>query len=649
MCGIVGFTHCFRSLPAEVLTDALASLVHRGPDRQAGFTTSHVSMGAARLRIVDLDHGDQPMHSDDGSCTIVFNGEIYNHHALREELKRLGRRFRTECDTEVVLNGYLEWGNDCFRRLRGMFAVALWVEPEQRLVLARDRAGIKPLYYKIQDREIFFGSELKCIFAHPRVQRRLDLRALNCFLSLNYVPGPLTLVEGITKLMPGNLLEWKHGSVSIESYVPATRAGQSPRNLEEASEELDMLLRESVSEEVAAEVPMGIWLSGGLDSSTVLHYAAEHSIAPLNTFSITFRGKSFDEARYIRSVSEFYGTNHTELDLNEDLDLADIIQEMSYYSDEPGADAGAVPVWYLARMTRKSATVVLTGEGADELFGGYLTYQANRYRRGANAVPRPLLRGALRCARILKASNEKIGFDYKLKRFLQGALLSPEAAHVFWNGTFSEDEKRALFRYADAGPLAELLGQMRPGKSVERFLDFDQRYSLPDALLYKVDRMSMAHAIEARPPFLDERIVDFASRLPADFKIRGKETKVVLRHLMRTRLPRTVLKRPKIGLDIPIHEWFRGVLRPLLLENLNESSFENTGLFDWPTVRTLIDEHHNRKANWGYHLWGLLTLTLWMKRWEIEVPVETQQMVTSPIGPASEESSLLWQPASYSA
>lgn len=589
------------------------------------------------------------MHSEDGSCTIVFNGEIYNHHALRTQLEQCGRRFRTRCDTEVVLNAYLEWGNACFHRLRGMFAVALWNEPEQRLVLARDRAGIKPLYYHVHGREVFFGSELKCIFAHPHVSRTLDLKGLNCFLSLNYVPGPFTLVEGITKLMPGHLLDWKRGSFSIQSYVQPSRSTHTPRTLDEAAGELDGLLRESISEQLPADVPMGIWLSGGMDSSTILHYAAQYSSAPLRTFSITFRGKSFDEAPYIRSVSDHYGTKHTELDLNEDVDLADTIRDMSYYSDEPGADAGAVPVWYLAKMTRPDATVVLTGEGADELFGGYLTYQANRYRRRCRSIPPVLLRGVLRGAQKLRASNEKIGLDYKLQRFLRGSLLPPEAAHVFWNGTFSEDEKQKLFHFADSGPLSEILRQMRPGKSLERFLDFDQRYSLPDALLYKVDRMSMAHSIEARPPFLDDRIVDFAARLPMQFKMHGKQTKLVLRHLMRDALPPTVLKRPKIGLDIPIHAWFRGVLRPLLEENLNQEAVEETGLFNWPMLKALIEAHQNRNANWGYHLWGLLTLMLWMKRWKIETRVSEQQVLASCSEALPEGSSFAWQPASYSA
>jgi asparagine synthase (glutamine-hydrolysing) len=642
MCGIVGYTHFSRSLPDGVLDAGLQGMVHRGSDQQAAYSTPHVSLGAARLRVVDLEGGDQPMHSLDGNHTIIFNGEIYNHCSLREELQLLGRRFRTHCDTEVVLNAYLEWGNACFARLRGMFALALWNECDQQLILARDRAGIKPLYYYEQRGELFFGSEMKCIFAHPNVPRRIDLNGLNCFLSLNYTPGPLTLIEGLTKLMPGHLLEWKRGRTSVNSFVPLPVTAPPPESMNEATEELDNLLRLSVAEQMISDVPMGVWLSGGVDSSTITHYAAQLSSKPLKTFSVTFHGKSFDESTYIREVSERYGTQHTEVDLNEDADLCDTIAEMSYYSDEPGADAGAVPVWYLAKLTRRQVTVALSGEGADEMFGGYLTYKADRYRRASALMPRPMLRAAMGCANRLAASDEKIGFDYKLKRFLQGSLLSSEAAHVFWNGTFSEEEKRTLFRFADRAPLSALLRQMGPGSSLERYLQFDQHYSLPDALLYKVDRMSMAHSVEVRPPFLDDRIVDFAARLPHRFKMRGTQTKLVLRTLMKNALPRSVLNRPKNGLDIPIHEWFRGFLRPLLVESLNETAVRQTGLFHWPAVERLIVEHQNRKANWGYHLWGLLTLILWMKRWQVEAPVTATQVLAPQGAAILEEPSLLW-------
>jgi len=408
MCGILGYTHIAGGIHPGVLEAGLAALIHRGPDQQGSFTSPQISLGATRLRVVDLDGGDQPMFSPDRDTVIAFNGEIYNHRALRAELQALGVTFQTHCDTEVVLNAFLHWGPSCFERLRGMFAIAIWVQSQRRLLLARDRMGIKPLYYHVQNGDVSFGSELKCIFANPAVPRRIDLAGLNCYLSLNYVPGPFTLVEGISKLMPGCLLDWQKGRITVGSFVPPAAQVPAPRSLGEACEELDGLLTRSVEEQLVSDVPLGVWLSGGLDSSTVLHYASRLSARRLKTFSITFRGKSFDESSYIKSVSDSYGTDHTELDLNDHADLADVIGEMAWYSDEPSADAGAVPVWYLAKMSRKDVTVVLSGEGADELFGGYLTYKADRYNRLFSGCPAPGKRtedgrgrglpDALRCA-----------------------------------------------------------------------------------------------------------------------------------------------------------------------------------------------------------------------------------------------------------
>ena len=443
MCGIAGYTHVSHDLPEGVLDSALRGLVHRGPDRQEGYCTPSISLAATRLRIIDIEHGDQPMHSADGAWTIIFNGEIYNHRVLRAELLDLGHHFRTQCDTEVVLEGYLQWGKDCFRRLRGMFAAAIWNELERRLVLARDPMGIKPLYYRQHCGELFFGSELKCFFVHPDVPRQIDVNGLNCFLRLNYVPAPYTLIEGITKLRPGQMLDWHNGQIGLQEFAKRSEQPErTPRSLNEACEELDELLKLAVSEQLVAEVPVGVWLSGGVDSSTITHYASMLSPRQLKTFSITFRGKSFDESCYIDRVARHYGTDHTELDLSANADLADVIAELSYYSDEPSADAGALPVWYLAKLCRRDVTVVLSGEGADELFGGYVTYQADRYRRMISGFPRPFLRAVSRCANRLPASDEKIGREYKIKRFLEGATLSAEQAHIYWNGSFSEAEKR---------------------------------------------------------------------------------------------------------------------------------------------------------------------------------------------------------------
>jgi len=377
------------------------------------------------------------------------------------------------------------------------------------------------------------------------------------------------------------------------------------------------LLQKSVREQLMSDVPVGIWLSGGLDSSTILRYAAHAGTAQLRTFSITFKGRSFDESASIAETSRHYGSRHTEFDLDETADLEDAIEKMAYYSDEPSADAGALPAWFLAKMSSKDVTVVLSGEGADELFAGYLTYKADRYSAAARRVPAGLRRAALRCADLLPVSDDKISFEYKLKRFLQGSLLSPEMAHVYWNGTFTEGEKNQFFRFADADPLASVLENMSAEQGLQRYLEFDQRYYLADDILYKVDRMSMAHSLEARPPFLDPRIVDFSARLPEKFKLNGSQSKYVLRRLMQDKLPPHVLRRPKIGFDIPVHDWFRSVLRPMLLDTLSEDAVRATGLFNWNAVEQLLNDHLERKANLGYHLWGLMVLLLWMKQWNI--------------------------------
>lgn len=619
MCGILGYSHISRPLPPGVLTSGLDSLVHRGPDHHGQFVSRQISLGATRLRILDLQDGDQPFLSDDGDVVVVFNGEIFNFREIRAELEREGFQFRTHCDTEVILHAFQRWGSACFSRFRGMFAVGVWVQSQERLVLARDRMGIKPLYYCLHDGEIYFGSELKCILAHPDVPRRICLRGLNCFLSLNYVPGPFTLIDSIAKLMPGHILEWHRGLCSVRSSA-ATELPSPPVSLDDACENLDTLLRHSIAEQLVSDVPVGIWLSGGLDSSTVLHYAAQAYPGRLRTYSVTFQGRSFDESHPAREVSRFYGTEHSEFDLSPTTDLASAIEQISYYSDEPSADAGALPVWFLAQMSRKNVTVLLSGEGADELFAGYLTYRADRYSAITRRLPAWVNRSALGCAGFLPVSDEKISFEYKVKRFLQGSLLAPELAHVFWNGTFSEAEKRPLFLYADSEPLAGVVAGRSFGSRLKRAQEFDQRYYLPDDILYKVDRISMAHSLEVRPPFLDPRIVDFANSLPDRFKLRGSQSKYVLRRLMKGKLPKSTLRRPKIGFDIPIHDWFRGALKPLLLDTLCEDTVSSSGLFRWPAVERLLHEHLDRKANWGYHLWGLMVLLMWMRRWRIELP-----------------------------
>jgi asparagine synthase (glutamine-hydrolysing) len=562
------------------------------------------------------------MVSDDGDTAIAFNGEIYNHLQIRSELESRGHRFHSTCDTETVLHAFLEWDAECFGRFRGMFAAAIWSESRGRLVLARDRMGIKPLYYYRRGEDVLFGSELKAILEHPDVPRRLNLEALDSYLAVNYVPGPSTLIEGIAKVPPGHLLEWHRGKFWIEPWGRTQRITRRGGSLEAAKEELDGLLRDSVREHLLSDVPLGVWCSGGLDSSTILHYAAEQTSGRLKTFSVSFAGRSFDETPYFRQVAEVYGTDHYEFDLNPDVELESAIADFAYYSDEPSADAGALPVWFLSRMSRQHVTVALSGEGADELFGGYATYMADRLARPFRVVPAPmrrLMRDAL--DRYMPVSDEKIGLEYKLKRWIEGSSLDPDEAHFFWNGAFSNEQRKRIRRGANGNGLRRLVDQLGIENAgvIDRYLRVDQGYYLPDDILYKTDRMSMAHALEVRPPFLDPRIVDFAAGLKQNLKIRGFQQKFILRELMRGRLPETVLRRKKTGFDIPAHDWFRGTLRSLLLDTLSTEAIEATGIFVAPAIHALIRDHLDRRINVGYHLWGLMTLFLWMKRWRVEV------------------------------
>jgi len=552
---------------------------------------------------------------------IVFNGEIYNHLAIRRELESLGRRFQTHCDTETVLQAFLEWDTDCFARLRGMFALAIWSNAEQRLILARDRLGIKPLYIAERGDELYFASELKGILIHPEIERQLSLEGLDCYLSMNYVPCPWTLIEGVEKLPPGRWLEWRNGRTTQHTYWRIPSVAPRPVSFEDAKSELDFLLDQAVREHLMSDVPLGVWLSGGVDSSTILHYAAQASSTRLRTFSISFSGRSFDETPYIRQVVNHYGTDHEQLNLSPDEDLEGAIENFAYYSDEPSADSGALPVWFLSKLCKTRTTVAFSGEGADEIFGGYLTYRANRIAAQLRRMPKGALRVALRSLNLWPPSDEKISVEYKLKRLLEGTLMSPERAHVYWNGTFSEAEKASLLRVTLPGTLMSILTSFEgtlPGDGVAPFLEFDQRYYLPDDILVKSDRMSMAHAVEVRPPFLDHRIVEFASTLPTDFKIRGARQKYLLKELMKARLPASIVQRKKIGFDIPAHDWLRGTLRTMMMETLTAAEEEHSDLFCFETIRNYMQLHLSKRINIGYHLWGLVILFLWMKRWNIQ-------------------------------
>jgi asparagine synthase (glutamine-hydrolysing) len=392
--------------------------------------------------------------------------------------------------------------------------------------------------------------------------------------------------------------------------------------MDSSTEALDQLMKDSVREHMISDVPVGIWLSGGVDSSAVLHYTRQTTSARIKTFSIGFAGRSFDESGPAREIAERYDADHFELDLNPSLDLEDAIHHIVYYSDEPFADAGAVPLWFLSKLSRETVTVALSGEGSDELFGGYLTYRADRLAQTARWIPRLARKSLLRILKYWPVSNDKISFEYKAKRFLEGSLLPSDEAHTYWNGSFSGAQQTELLSNCAGNSVRDLFTKEFPCGTcsgyLSRYLAFDQRYYLTDDLLQKVDRMSMAHSLEVRPPYLDHRIIEFAATLPDALKIDGRKQKVILKHLMKDKLPASVLNRSKTGLDIPTHDWFRGPLRPLLEETLNEQAVENTGLFRPGAIQQLISDHMEGRANLGYHLWGLLILFLWIKEWKIQ-------------------------------
>jgi len=631
VCGVAGFTHC-RSVPdPSRIRNALGCLIHRGPDHRGCYETPTASLGATRLKITGPESAGQPLLSQDGQTAIVFDGEVYNHAELRTELEHRGHRFHTRAAAETVLAAFLEWDTACFARLRGMFAVAFWTESTRRLVLARDRIGIKPLYLARHRGEIYFGSEIKALFAHPEIARRLSLAGLDCYLSLNYVPCPWTLAEGVEKLPPAHWLEWRDGAVRSEAYWRLPDTPQPFWTLDAARSELDSLLKQSMREHLRSDAPVGLWLSGGIDSSALLHYAASAASGPLKTFSISFAGRRFDESPHIRQVVSHYATDHQQFDLNPSLDLPAAIEELPYYFDEPGADTAALPLWFLSRTTRRAATVALTGKGADALFGGSLAHRAHQFAGVTRRCPRALLRAAATAAGWWPVSDRQAGFEYRLKRFLEGCRLPHEEAHIYWNGAFSRAEKRPLTR-----PLPDTLTRIlqdfaEGGGTLPACLHFDQKYALPDGILANLDRMSMAHSVEVRPPYLDHRIVEFAAALPAALKIRGARQKIVLRELMRNKLPPAILRRPQTGLGFPVEEWLRGPLRPLLVETLQAGAAEYAGVFHPAAIQTCLRRHLERRANLGYALWGLMVLFLWMKRWRIQTtPPDQASLQTTP-------------------
>ncbi len=622
MCGICGSYDFSRGEPADVavLEQMNATLVHRGPDAGGIHAEGPVGLAARRLSIIDLAHGDQPMVTEDGSICVVQNGEIINHLELRAELARDGVRFRTECDTEVLLHLYRRDGPGFVSQLRGMFAIALWDRDRRRLLLARDRFGIKPLYYELSGGRLSFASELKALLRQPSFSRELDPEALHAFLAFNSIPAPLTIFRAARKLGPGHLLVCTPDGARVERYArPAPRARDELRREPAAvlAEELRERLQDSVKAHLLADVPVGVLLSGGVDSSVLAALAARTSSERVSTFSIGFRERSFNELELAREVAERYGTDHHELVV--DPDIADLLPQLVAAFDEPFADSSAVPTYLVSELAARHVKVVLSGEGGDELFGGYETYAADLLAERIGPVAARLAP----LVELLPSSSSRVSFDYRAKRFARAAARPPLERHHGWKEIFSPEERERLlapdWREAGGDPLAgwrRRFAETDGAPVLARLQDVDLGIYLADDLLVKTDRMSMAHSLEARVPYLDPVVADLALALPTKLKVRGLAKKRLLRQAAAPLIPQSILRARKRGFSIPAAAWLRGELEPLAREVLSPEQIRRHGYFEPAEVTRLLDDHVARREDYSRQLWGLMSFTLWAEHVE---------------------------------
>jgi asparagine synthase (glutamine-hydrolysing) len=610
MCGICGIASTRGAVDPNRLAAMSATLVQRGPDSDGVYVNGEIGLAARRLAIIDLVSGDQPITNEGAEVTVVQNGEIYNFQELRQELQRAGHRFVTNGDTEVLIHLYTQHGDGFADRLRGMFALALWDGKRRRLVLARDRYGIKPLYYREAEGELAFASELRAL---PRGE--IDLDALDAFLAFNSVPGPLSIFREVRKLQPGHVLTWQDGRSELLRYArPAPVPADGVRDDEEAElvEELRARLRDSVRAHLVSDVPVGVLLSGGIDSSVLAALAAEELSEPLRTFSIGFEERSFDELADARLVAERYGTDHHELVLRPDAAL--LLPALADAFDEPFADSSALPTYLVSQLAAGEVKVALSGEGGDELFGGYYTYAADLLAERAGWTARFLGPVVER----LPSSSARASFDYKAKRFVRAAHLPPLERHHGWKEIFSPDARAELTGGRDAFDPVDLLRDRfeETGEAalLARLQDVDLGTYLVDDLLVKTDRASMAHSLEARVPFLDSVVTNFALSLPSRHKVRGLRKKVLLRKAAEPLVPGELLRRRKRGFSIPAAAWLRGELEPFARETLSPETLRRQGFFRPEVVTRLLDDHVAGREDLSRQLWGLLAFTLWHER-----------------------------------
>lgn len=619
MCGICGIVDPAAAPDLEVVGRMRERLVHRGPDDDGLFSDGPVALAARRLSIIDLHGGHQPIASEDGEVVVVQNGEIYNHRELRAELERAGHRFATACDTEALVHAYEEWGEGFLERLRGMFALAIWDRRQRRLLLARDRFGIKPLYYRHADGRLSFASELKSMLEQPGFSRAIDSRAMAAYLAFNSIPAPLTIFAEARKLAPGHLLRWRDGEIELRRYArptPADRGALREGGADLLAAELREVLRDSIRAHLVADVPVGVLLSGGVDSGGITALAAEESSEALKTFSIGFEEAGFDELARARQVAERYGTEHRELVVR--ADAVELLPKLVEAFDEPFGDSSALPTFLVSELAAGAVKVALSGEGGDELFGGYYTYVADllapRVGRLA-ALARPL-------AEALPSSDARVGFDYKAKRFARAAHLPPLERHHAWKEIFSADARAALLGDAEPGwdPVdlyRERYAETAGAEPLARLQDVDLGIYLADDLLVKTDRLSMAHSLELRVPFLDPRVAELALALPTRHKVRGLAKKRLLRRALAPLLPGDVVGGRKQGFSIPIAAWLRGPLEPFAREVLSPATLARQGCLDPAEATAALDRHCSGREDLSRQIWGLMAFTLWFDRYAV--------------------------------
>ncbi|MGH9880855.1 MAG: asparagine synthase (glutamine-hydrolyzing) [Pyrinomonadaceae bacterium] len=620
MCGIAGFVENSgsgakdRREATSVLEDMCRVIRHRGPDDQGLVVKGPAALGMRRLSIIDLAGGHQPMSGEDGSVTIVFNGEIYNFIELQPLLEARGHRFKTRSDTEAIVHAYEEFGPKCVDLLRGMFAFAIWDEREQKLFIARDRAGKKPLYYTLTSQgTLVFGSELKSLLEHPEVEREISPKALDAYFTLGYVPDPLSIFRNIHKLPPGHHLTFAAGRVSVQQYWDFDFEPETSRREEDYLGELRSLLDESVRLRLISDVPLGAFLSGGIDSSTVVALMARHMGQPVKTFSIGFHEDSYNELHYARLTARKFGTDHHEFFVTPE--ICDIVDELVWHFDEPFADSSAIPTYVVSKLAREHVTVVLSGDGGDELFGGYTRYVVERKRRMFSHLPGFVRRG------IMQPLSRRLPHGALGRNFIHNVALDPIDRYLDSMSIFSGLNRELLytddFRQSlgsnrqTAAFFSDLGDKVSTGEAIDKLLYIDSKTYLPGDILTKVDRMSMAVSLEARVPLLDHKLIEFMVKTPAALKLAGYETKYLLKRAVKDLVPSEILNRPKQGFGVPVQEWINKQLRARIRDTLTPAQMRLRGYLDPDYVKVLLDEHERGRRDHSMAVWALFMFELW--------------------------------------